>query len=97
MNIIVSYVDDTIILFQADSLDELYQLAEKQLKVVQRLSPTLLSLNVDKIKFIVFSSTVQEKPGRKLSFIKLFAMELLIVTVRVLKRLSTRNNVRPTL
>lgn len=61
----VSYADDTVILFQADSWNEVYQTAENELKTVQKwINSMRLSINTTKTKFLTFSLNKQDQPAR---------------------------------
>lgn len=61
---IISYADDTAILFKAESWEEVYRLTEKEMKRIQEwLNINLLSLNIEKTKFITFSSTTHDQPN----------------------------------
>lgn len=63
--LVVSYADDTAILFRADSWDEVYLRTELGLQVVYKwLSANLLSLNVNKSSFMTFTSSVRDRPVR---------------------------------
>lgn len=67
---IVSYADDTAIVFQADSWKNVYRLAEKGLiRVKKWMNAHLLSLNLDKTKFLTFSSSRHDQPA--VNFIKI--------------------------
>lgn len=61
----MSYADDTVILFQADSWNEVYQTAENELKTVQKwINSMRLSINTTKTKFLTFSLNKQDQPAR---------------------------------
>lgn len=67
---IISYADDTAIVYQGGSWDEAYLLAETELdKIHQWLSCNLLSLNINKTKFVTFSMTIQDQPARNSIFL----------------------------
>lgn len=60
---VISYADDTAILFNAETWDDVYQIAERGLSTVQTwLNLNLLSLNTAKTQFITFSSTFVGQP-----------------------------------
>lgn len=60
---VISYADDTVVIFEGKSWDTVYQDAESDLHVIQNwLNDSLLSLNVSKSKFITFSTNVKEQP-----------------------------------
>lgn len=61
---IISYADDTAIVFHANTWSDVYILAEKELKKVQKwMCERLLSLNVNKTRFLTFTSTRQDQPS----------------------------------
>lgn len=62
---IVSYADDTALIFHGNTWQETYNSAEAGLTEVHNwLNHSLLSLNVKKTKFMTFSLTVGDRPGR---------------------------------
>ena len=53
---LISYADDTALFFSADSWDEVFGVAQRGYDVVRKwLSDNILTLNVDKTKYITFS------------------------------------------
>lgn len=61
--LIVSYADDTAMLFLGDSWDEVHRRAESELVLVQRwMNSNLLSLNLKKSSFMTFSLVSQDQP-----------------------------------
>lgn len=61
---ITAYADDTAILFKADTWENLFKLAEGELKKIkQYLETSLLSLNISKTKFITFTLTDHDQPS----------------------------------
>lgn len=61
---IICYADDTAILFKGDNWDNVFRTAETSLKKISIwLSNNLLSLNVEKTKFITFSTTISDQPN----------------------------------
>lgn len=61
---LVSYADDTAMVFVGDTWDEVYKEAEKSLYITQQwLSYSLLNLNVHKCKFLTFSLTSEDQPN----------------------------------
>lgn len=62
---IVSYADDTAILFTNDTWKGLFNLAEQELTQVKGwLDNNLLSLNIQKTRFMCFSINEQDQPTR---------------------------------
>lgn len=62
---IISYADDTVLVFKAKSWDEAYSRAEVGFGRVQRwLEISYLTLNLDKTKFMTFSITSVGQPSR---------------------------------
>lgn len=60
---IVSFADDTALVFTANNWNEVYEKSEKGLRCIQIwLSYNLLSLNVKKTKFITFSLLMNNQP-----------------------------------
>lgn len=64
---IISYADDTAIIFHAKTWDQVYRLAENGLITVsEALDANLLTLNIKKTKFITFFKTLASKPPSQL-------------------------------
>lgn len=64
---IISYADDTAIVFTANSWEQVYEKAEKGLSVVQRwLDFNLLTLNANKTKFLTFSISRAQQPVKNI-------------------------------
>lgn len=64
---IISYADDTAVIFVSDSWENAYKKSEQGMgKLKTWLDNSLLSLNVEKTKFVAFSSTVADQPGKKI-------------------------------
>lgn len=62
--LLVSYADDTAVIFTGKTWEETIFNAEQGLqKLFSWLSSNLLSLNVDKTKFITFTSTITDQPS----------------------------------
>lgn len=60
---IISFADDTAIVFTADSNEELVNKAEDGMaRIIHKLKNDLLSLNLSKTKFVYFSLTQQTTP-----------------------------------
>lgn len=60
----ISYADDTVLVFEADSWSNAYNKAEIGLQYIQNwLNMSLLSLNVTKTKYLTFSLTVTDQPS----------------------------------
>lgn len=65
---LISYADDTVILFQAKTWEQLFSLAEEGLSTVaQTLNNNLLTLNIKKTKAITFFKTMTSSPPSNLS------------------------------
>lgn len=65
---VISYADDTVVLFHDKSWDDVCRLAQVELSnLAKALNLNLLTLNVDKSKFIAFSKTKASCPPRTLS------------------------------
>ncbi|CAG4940655.1 unnamed protein product [Colias eurytheme] len=64
---IISYADDTAIIFHSNGWDEVYKLAESGLQTLAKaLDRNLLTLNIKKTKLIAFSKTQASKPNQNL-------------------------------
>ena len=62
---IISYADDTAVLFVGDSWNEVYHNAANSLKYIKNwLSVNLLSLNIEKTRFLTFSTTEEGQPNQ---------------------------------
>lgn len=62
---IVSYADDTAIVFVGESWNAVYENAETELSLINIwLKTSLLSLNISKTKFITFSTSVKDQPQK---------------------------------
>lgn len=62
---LISYADDTALVFQGNSWNDTYKSAEMGLQKVQAyLSQSLLSLNIKKTQFVAFSLTDGDQPSR---------------------------------
>lgn len=67
---IISYADDTVLIFQGNSWDETYKKSENGVSRVQAwLNQSLLSLNAEKTKFMTFSLTTGDQPTKQTVFI----------------------------
>lgn len=59
----ISYADDTSLIFTDDTWEKVYNKAEKGLKIIKKwLDNNLLSLNVQKTKFMAFSLLSNDQP-----------------------------------
>lgn len=59
----VAFADDTAIMFQEEDWNSLFNLAESQMRQVMLwLNKNLLTLNIEKTKFLAFSLTSAQKP-----------------------------------
>lgn len=67
---IITFADDTVIVFNAGSMNELQLIAEKEFaKVVTCLNNNILTLNLSKTKYIVFSKNyIKRKTTNPISF-----------------------------
>lgn len=64
---LTSYADDTAMVFVADSWENVYSKAESSLYIAyQYLNISLLSLNVDKSKFLTFTLSADDQPFKEL-------------------------------
>ena len=65
---IISYADDTAIIFHDTTWDRVYRLAEQGLsQIAQSLDANLLTLNISKSKYITFSKTSSSSPSPTMS------------------------------
>lgn len=63
---VISYADDTVLMFEDVSWATIYQNAESELQIIQNwLNNSLLSLNVSKTKFMTFSTYAKEQPQKR--------------------------------
>lgn len=63
---IITFADDTVILFEGNNWDEVYKVAEEQTKVVKQwIDSNLLSLNLTKTFHIAFSLNNLGQPTDK--------------------------------
>lgn len=62
---LISYADDTVIIFTDTSWEAVYKKAEVGLDALRNfLSRSKLSLNIDKTKFLTFTATVADQPQK---------------------------------
>lgn len=60
---IITFADDTVVMFEGDDWTETHERAESGInKIKQWLDKNLLTLNISKTKYISFSSTVKGQP-----------------------------------
>ena len=64
---IISFADDTVLLFRATTWDDALQGAERELGLIYLwLNKNLLTLNIDKTKFLAFSLSGMNKPQNQI-------------------------------
>lgn len=74
---IISYADDTVLLFEDDSWASVYRKSEVGLRTVKCfLDESLLTLNTNKTKFITFSITATDQPNNDIIHLHEFACDM---------------------
>jgi len=64
---VVTYADDTVLLFDGDTWEEVHKRAEEGIGLMHKwLSTNLLSLNTSKTHFMTFSATAADQPATKI-------------------------------
>ena len=59
---LICYADDTVILFQGSNWEDVYKTAEEGLmRIAKWLDMNLLTLNINKTKYIAFRKTLSTK------------------------------------